>query len=210
MWMTVASYQKLCLWSLKLKETLVEAEQLKEATTTIPHHHVIYEMYNGWIVDGRGFILTEHYVTESVPLFVVWDFQTNQCMQIVNESKYDMVFGITELKDKQIVASCVKNVRCWDVVSGQEMWSIDTSPCSSLHSKDSCSQLLYTRSGKEMIRLSDKDTLFFSDLKMMNLKTREISRGSRHIKGTRVIELKNGTIAVIVSGSLLLFRIPTT
>jgi len=213
--MVVANRPMIYLWSLKLTNKTsgvvrVVGEQLKEIRTTISHRHVLFEMQNGWLVDGRGYTL--HLLRERsadiVPLWIVWDLETDKCVQIINESKDDMVFGIAELKDKQIVTSCVKNVRCWEVVSGQEMWSIDTQPLSSFHSTN----FHGSGSGKEMIGLSDA-TLFFSNLEMIDLKTREISRGSTHFKGTKLIKMRNGTVAVINSysatRSLFLFRIPT-
>jgi len=178
---------------------------LKKVVTPIRHSHVLHEMRNGWIVDGRGFIISGRDPDDSIPLLFVWDFHADQCVQLINVREDETVFTIAELRDGQIAASCTKSVRCWDVISGQELFSIDTSPVPLRI--DHC----YIGIGKDMIKSNSDDIFCFSNLALINWKTKEVSRGSNCFVGNRMIRLKNGTIVVSKENSdtLTFFRIPT-
>jgi len=215
-YVVIGSEDKLFFWTLKLtkttNETSVIATSPEELWVDRENQNILYEMENGWVVNARRcFARKRSKLSQYKPLLLVCDLESRRYIQQIYD-KWDVVFAIAELKGGHIAANCTKSIRCWDVAYGQETWSVSTARPSLQTDPFHPFQLSLDGLGKDMIKLKSQDTLCFSSLAMMDSKRKVLClpRRPNNIKGHRIIELNDGTLAVSQQGSVLVFRIPKT
>jgi len=101
---------------------ITRTEYSKLQSGFISSHSLLYEMQNGWVVSGR---MDLHGGNET--LLFIWDLEAHQQVQVIYDRWDEAVFAITELWSGHLATSCTESVKCWDVITGQETWSINRS-----------------------------------------------------------------------------------